>query len=93
MSLFQRLITETQISNPPEPAMDHDLIKLMVLLPAIAIYFRSFRYETPCSHYWVPPKSASSVQPPICLDYRPQLGPLLDAQLYHRSFIFWVLSN
>ena len=49
MSLFQRLITETQISNPPEPAMDHDLIKLMVLLPAIAIYFRSFRYETPCS--------------------------------------------
>ena len=48
MSLFQRLITETQISNPPEPAMDHDLIKLMVLLPAIAIYFRSFRYETPC---------------------------------------------
>ena len=49
MSLFQRLITETQISNPPEPAMDHDLIKLMVLLPAIAIYFRSFRYETPCT--------------------------------------------
>ena len=49
MSLFQRLITETQISNPPEPAMDHDLIKLMVLLPAIAIYFRSFRYETPCN--------------------------------------------
>ena len=48
MSLFQRLITETQISNPPEPAMDHDLIKLMVLLPAIAIHFRSFRYETPC---------------------------------------------
>ena len=51
MSLFQRLITETQISNPPEPAMDHDLIKLMVLLPAIAIYFRSFRYETPCTVY------------------------------------------
>ena len=50
MSLFQRLITETQISNPPEPAMDHDLIKLMVLLPAIAIYFRSFRYETPCTY-------------------------------------------
>ena len=48
MSLFQRLITETQISNPPEPAMDHDSIKLMVFLPAIAIYFRSLRYETPC---------------------------------------------
>ena len=48
MSLFQKLITETQISNPPEPAMDHNSIKLMILLPFIAIYFRSFRYETPC---------------------------------------------
>ena len=46
---FQKLITETQISNPPEPAMDHNSIKLMILLPFIAIYFRSFRYETPCS--------------------------------------------
>ena len=51
MSLFQRLITETQISNPPEPATDHNSIKLMVLLPAIAIYFRSLRYETPCITY------------------------------------------
>ena len=49
MSLFQKLITETQISNPPEPAMDHNSIKLMILLPFIAIYFRSFRYETPCT--------------------------------------------
>ena len=49
MSLFQKLITETQISNPPEPAMDHNSIKLMTLLPFIAIYFRSFRYETPCT--------------------------------------------
>ena len=50
MSLFQKLITETQISNPPEPAMDHDSLKLMILLPFIAIYFRSFRYETPCKY-------------------------------------------
>ena len=43
------MITVTQISNPPEPAMDHDSLKLMILLPFIAIYFRSFRYETPCT--------------------------------------------
>ena len=48
MSLFQKLITETQISNPPEPAMDHDSLKLMILLPFIAIYFRSLRYEALC---------------------------------------------
>ena len=53
MSLFQKLITETQISNPPKPAMDHNSIKLMVLLPAIAIHFRSFRYETPCITYGI----------------------------------------
>ena len=51
MSLFQKLITETQISNPPEPAMDHNSIKLMILLPFIAIYFRSFHYETPCNWF------------------------------------------
>ena len=49
MSLFQKLITETQISNPTKPAMDHNSINLMILLPFIAIYFRSLRYETPCT--------------------------------------------
>ena len=49
MLLFQKLITETQMSKPPEPAMDHDSIKSMILLPFIAVYFRSYRYETPCS--------------------------------------------
>ena len=49
MSLFQKLITETQISNPHEPALDHNSTKLMILLPFIAIYFRSMRYETPCT--------------------------------------------
>ena len=53
MSLFQKLITETQISNPPEPAMDHDSLKLMILLPFIAIYFRSLRYETPCIMFYL----------------------------------------
>ena len=47
--LFHKMITVTQISNPPEPAMDHDSLKLMILLPFIAIYYRSLRYETPCS--------------------------------------------
>ena len=51
ISLFQKLITKTQISNPPEPAMDHDSLKLMILLPFIAIYFRSFGYETPCINW------------------------------------------
>ena len=47
MLLFQKIITETQISNPPEPAMDHNSIKYMIFLPFIAIYFRLQRYETP----------------------------------------------
>ena len=47
--LFHKMIIVTQISNPPESAMDLDLLKLRILLPFIAIYFRSFRYETPCT--------------------------------------------
>ena len=38
MLLFQKLITETQISEPPEPAMDHNSITLMILLPFIDIF-------------------------------------------------------
>ena len=49
MSLFWKLVDETQISKPPEPAMSHNSMKLMVLLPFIAIYFRSKHYETLCS--------------------------------------------
>jgi hypothetical protein len=33
MLLFQKLITGTQISKPPELAMDHNSIKSMILLP------------------------------------------------------------
>ena len=39
--LFQKLITETQISNPPEATKLHNFIKLVILLPIRAIYFRS----------------------------------------------------
>ena len=49
MLLFQKLIMETQISEIPEPTMDRNSIILMILLPFIVIYFRSQRYETPCT--------------------------------------------
>ena len=49
MSLFRKLVDETQISKPPEPAMSHNSMKLMVFQPFIAIYFRSKHYETLCS--------------------------------------------
>ena len=42
-------VDETQISKPPEPAMSHNSMKLMVFQPFIAIYFRSKHYETLCS--------------------------------------------
>ena len=48
MSFFLKLIDETQMSNPPEPAMHHYQIILLILLPLRDIYFRSFHYETPC---------------------------------------------
>ena len=42
MLLFWKVVDETQIFNPhPEPAVDHNLIKLIILQPFIAIYFRS----------------------------------------------------
>ena len=33
MSFFWKLVDETQMSNPPEPAMHHYQIKLLILLP------------------------------------------------------------
>jgi hypothetical protein len=39
MSLFWKLVDETQISKPPEPAMSHNSMKLMVFLQFITIYF------------------------------------------------------
>ena len=46
---FENLLMKLKFPKPPEPAMDHHSMKLMILLPFIAIYFRSFRYETPCT--------------------------------------------
>ena len=48
MSFFWKLVDETQMSNPPEPAIHHYQIKLLVFLPLRAIYFYSLCYETPC---------------------------------------------
>ena len=62
MLLFQKLITETQISKPPEATRLHNFIKLVILLPLRAIYFRSQYYETPCRSnldfiYFPPPST------------------------------------
>ena len=48
MSFFWKLVDETQMSNPPEPAMHHYQLKILILLPTRAIYFYSLWYETPC---------------------------------------------
>ena len=39
--IFWKLVDETQMSNPPEPAMHHYQIKILILLPPRAIYFYS----------------------------------------------------
>ena len=35
--------------NPPEATRHHNRIKLLILLPLRAIYFRTFQCEIPCS--------------------------------------------
>ena len=49
MSFFWKLVDETQMCNPPEATRHHNLIKLLILLPLRAIYFRTFQCEIPCS--------------------------------------------
>ena len=49
MSLFWKLVDETQMAKPPEPTSHHNSRKDLILLPLRAIYFRSFYYETPCN--------------------------------------------
>ena len=53
MLLFGKLVDETQIYKPHEPARHQKSIKLLllILLPLRAIYFRPYHYETPCSWY------------------------------------------
>ena len=49
MSFFWKLVDETQMCNPPEATRHHNLIKLLILLPLRAIYFRTFQCEIPCN--------------------------------------------
>ena len=48
ISFFWKLVDETQMCNPPEATRHHNLIKLLILLPLRAIYFRTFQCEIPC---------------------------------------------
>ena len=47
MSLFWNLVDETQISKSPEPTMNHNLIKWLILLPLLLF---TLQYEIPCMH-------------------------------------------
>ena len=40
--------------NPPAATRHHNLIKLWILLPLRAIYFRTFQCEIPCTKYLNP---------------------------------------
>ena len=48
MSLFCKLVNETQMPTTPEATSYHSLRKFLILLPLRAIYNISFHYETPC---------------------------------------------
>ena len=48
MSFFWKLVDKTQMCNPPEATRHHSLIKLLILLPLKAVYFRTFQCEIPC---------------------------------------------
>ena len=49
MLLFGKLVDETQMGNPRDHAVRDIASKFSIFLPLRAIYFRSYRYETPCS--------------------------------------------
>ena len=48
MLLFGKLVDETQMGNPLDHAVRDTASKFSIFLPLRAIYFRSYRYETPC---------------------------------------------
>ena len=48
MLLFWKLVDETQISKPPEPTMNHNSIKWLILLPLRAELLFTLQYEIPC---------------------------------------------
>ena len=47
---FWKLDDETQISEPPEPAMHHNSTRLLVFLPLRADLLRTLHYGTPCKY-------------------------------------------
>ena len=49
MLLFGKLVDETQMGNPRDHAFRDIASKFSIFLPLRAIYFRSERYETPCT--------------------------------------------
>ena len=49
MLLFGKLVDETQMGNPRDHAVRDIASKFSIFLPLRAIYFRSYRYETPCT--------------------------------------------
>ena len=49
MLLFWKLVDETQMGSPCDHAVRDISSKLSIFLPLRAIYFRSYRYETPCN--------------------------------------------
>ena len=48
MSIFWKLVDETQISKPPEPTRHHKSIKLWILLPLRADLLVTLPNEIPC---------------------------------------------
>jgi hypothetical protein len=50
MLLFGKLVDETQMGNPSDHAVRDIASKFSIFLPLRAIYFRSYRYETPCTY-------------------------------------------
>ena len=50
MSIFSKLVDETQMSTTPEATSHHSSRKLSILLPLRAIQNLSFHYETPCTY-------------------------------------------
>ena len=48
MSIFWKLVDETQLFKSPEATRHHNLTKLLILLPLRADLLCNLHYETPC---------------------------------------------
>ena len=71
MLLFGKLVDETQMGNPRDHAVRDIASKFSIFLPLRAIYFRSYRYETPCrAIYYLAPV----ILVKFCYHYCPSKG-------------------